>query len=203
MSKSTDKHWKPKDLETAIKAIHTGYPRGIPFDEVIEWFDETGMFEANLLAPYLSEDFTILDFGGGIGRVAKYTSELVEEVVVCDISARMLEIGEDEWCQGIHNIEWILNNQGCIPLPDNTFDVVYSLLCFFHLFRDSGDEAHWIGEMRRVLKPNGLLYFDTHEPRHIDTDMTLVDQFDKYPEIPKHKTQIYVFRKDISEDTEV
>jgi len=203
MSKSTDRHWKPKDLIHAIKAIHTGYPRELSLDELIEWFDETGMFEANLLAPYLSEDFIVLDFGGGIGRVAKYTSELVEEVVVCDISARMLEIGEDEWCKGIQNIEWIINNRGSIPIPDDTVDVVYALLCMFHLFRESGDEAYWVGEMRRVLKPGGLLYFDTHEPRHIDTGMTLIDQFNKYPENKTLKTQIYVFRKDISEDTEV
>lgn len=201
MSKSTDKRWIPKDLPHAIGLICTGYPKGVSPAEVRQWFDETGMYEAHLLSHFLFEDFTVLDFGGGIGRVAKHTSELVKEVLVCDISGKMLEIGEREWCKGIDNIKWVLGDKGYIPLPDNTFDVVYSLLCMFHLFRESGDEAYWVGEMKRVLKPNGLFYFDTWEPRDIDTDMALVYQFNKYPEDKDQKTQIYIFRKDEDEDT--
>lgn len=202
MSKSTDEHWKPIDLPHAIGAICTGLPSGLSPDEAIQWFDETGMYEAHLLSHFLSEDNIVLDFGGGIGRVAKHVSRLVKEVTVCDISKKMLEIGENEWCQGLDNIKWV-NNDINIPFPDNTFDVVYSLLCFFHLFRKSGDEIHWVREMRRVLKPNGLLYFDTWEPRDVDTGMTLVYQFNKYSEEEDKKTQVYVYRKDKDEDTQV
>lgn len=198
MSKSTDKHWKPKDLSHAIGAICTGYPRSLSPDEVRQWFDETGMYEAHLLSHFLSKDDIVLDFGGGIGRVAKHVSKLVEEVTVCDISKEMLSLGENEWCQGIDNIKWV-NNDTNVPFPDNTFDVVYSLLCFFHLFRESGDEIYWVQEMRRVLKPNGLLYFDTWEPRDVNTNMSLVQQFDKYQK--DKKTQIYVYRKYEDEDT--
>lgn len=197
MSKSTDERWSPTNLSHATKMICTGYPKDVSDDEIIQWFDKTGVVDANLLSQLLSKEFIVLDFGGGIGRVAKHISELVKEIVVCDISNKMLELGKNEWCRGIDNIKWVHNDKGDIPFPNNTFDVVYSFLCLCHLFFESNDAMYWFGEMKRVLKPGGLLCFDTHYPRDIDSGMTQVDRFNKSSTYPEGALgHIYILRKD-------
>ena len=56
------------------------------------------------LREFLHEDYTVLDFGGGVGRIAKHVAPLVKEVILIDITPEMLEIGSTVWCNGIPNI---------------------------------------------------------------------------------------------------
>ena len=47
-----------------------------------------------------------------------------------------------------------------MDFADESFDVVYALSVFTHLGRETG--LRWMGELRRLLAPGGLLLFTTH-----------------------------------------
>jgi ubiquinone/menaquinone biosynthesis C-methylase UbiE len=101
----------------------------------------------------------ILDFGGATGRVARhfYAQENMGEVMVCDVN--------------INNIDWVIENfpsgfaafksspVPSLPISDNYFDLVIAFSVFTHM----GEyELAWLYELRRVLKPGGVLYVSVH-----------------------------------------
>jgi SAM-dependent methyltransferase len=97
----------------------------------------------------------VLDFGCGAGRVLRH---LVEDV------------GTDGELHGVDidrpSIEWLQSNaspplhvgacgeEPSLPYPDDHFDLVYALSVFTHL---AEHWAGWLLELRRILKPDGLL----------------------------------------------
>ncbi len=165
MSRSSDRHWRVSDLDIAINKILTSSIR-VDKEKRREYFDLSGKYEVDLFSKYLNGDMTVLDFGGGIGRVAKHVAPLVKKVYVSDISEGMLELGRDVWCKGIDNIEWV-RNTNILPFDDETFDFVYSLLCLWHLIVESMDLTHWVNECVRVLKPEGWFWYDMDFDRFI------------------------------------
>lgn len=105
------------------------------------------------------DDASLLDFGGATGRVARhfYAHSTLAEVMICDIN--------------INNVTWVLDylpsgvsvfKNGAtpsLPLPDNTFDVVTAFSVFTHM---NEHELAWLYELRRILKPHGILYATVH-----------------------------------------
>ena len=188
---SNDEDWKATDLIHAMDLIMFDVVSIRDPDEKMKEFDYWGKYEADKMAPFLTQDMYTLDFGGGIGRVAKHVAPLVKEVVVSDISQNMLDIGKAEWCTNIDNIAWQLNVDH-IPFPDDTFDFAYSLLCVWHLLVGSHDARYWFGEIERVLKPGGLFYYDMDKDRNLVPHMELITKFKKYPD---QETMCYLFKK--------
>jgi SAM-dependent methyltransferase len=102
---------------------------------------------------------TMLDFGGATGRVSRhfYAQERMAEVMVCDVS--------------INNVDWVIENlpsgfaafkngpMPTLPIADNYCDIVLAFSVFTHM----GEyELAWLYELRRILKPGGMLYVSVH-----------------------------------------
>jgi ubiquinone/menaquinone biosynthesis C-methylase UbiE len=101
----------------------------------------------------------LLDFGGATGRVARhfYAQDDLDEVMICDVN--------------INNIDWVLEYlpssfsvfkngpMPSLPIPDGYFDIVTAFSVFTHM---SEYELGWLYELRRLLKPNGILYATVH-----------------------------------------
>jgi SAM-dependent methyltransferase len=66
------------------------------------------------------------------------------------------------WCrQNLPGIRFVEN--GLAPplgFPDSTFDVVYNFSVLTHLSEEL--QLAWMSELKRVLRPGGLLVFTTH-----------------------------------------
>lgn len=102
---------------------------------------------------------SLLDFGGATGRVARhfYAQEELAEVMICDIN--------------INNVEWVIENfppgfavfkngaMPSLPLPDDSCDLVTAFSVFTHM---NVYELGWLYELRRILKPHGILYVTVH-----------------------------------------
>jgi ubiquinone/menaquinone biosynthesis C-methylase UbiE len=101
----------------------------------------------------------MLDFGGATGRVSRhfYAQESMGEVMICDVN--------------INNIDWVIENLPsglaafksspvpALPIADNYFDLVTAFSVFTHM----GEyELAWLFELKRVLKPGGMLYVSVH-----------------------------------------
>lgn len=104
----------------------------------------------------------MLDFGCGCGRLvlAVQGRKLAElSVTACDVDDRAVH-----WCQQFLKDIKCLVNHALPPLPfeNESFDLIWCGSVFTHL-----DEKHqdlWLGELNRVLKPNGMLLASVHGP---------------------------------------
>ncbi len=99
----------------------------------------------------------ILDFGCGSGRVLKwFASEPELRLTACDIHSPSIE-----WMQASFpgSIRLYASDESP-PLPeaDDTFDLIHCSSVFSHLT----NWAPWLLELRRVLKPDGVLVASLH-----------------------------------------
>jgi ubiquinone/menaquinone biosynthesis C-methylase UbiE len=111
---------------------------------------------AAFFTPYLKPGMSLLDCGCGPGSITLGFAQLVApgEVVGVDLAENQLEYARVSAAeQGLANVRFEPANVYELPFPDNTFDVVFSHAVVEHL----GDPMKALKEMRRVLKPGGLL----------------------------------------------
>ncbi|TDN67206.1 methyltransferase family protein [Paraburkholderia sp. BL10I2N1] len=124
----------------------------------------------------LEPDHTLLEVGCGIGRDAIPLTQILRNgrYIGIDIIGKSIE-----WCQKniaarhsnfeFHhfNVEDQLHNsQGTtktaditLPAENNSIDRIILFSVFTHMFQ--ADIEHYLGEFRRVLKPDGMVYATT------------------------------------------
>jgi SAM-dependent methyltransferase len=100
-----------------------------------------------------------LDFGCGCGRFARHVERLPEVVSLHGVDVDARAIG---WLQ---RHSWrgsylAIGENPPIPFPDASFDCVCAISVFTHL--PEGLQLAWLGEIRRLLRPGGLLLASTH-----------------------------------------
>ena len=105
----------------------------------------------------LSEGSIALDIASGTADIPRLINEKFESVSmhVTDINASMLALGKDRAINEnfFHNCSFALASGENLPYQDQTFDLV---TVGFGL-RNFTDKERGLKEMRRVLKPNGVL----------------------------------------------
>jgi SAM-dependent methyltransferase len=69
------------------------------------------------------------------------------------------------WCRKALPGEYRLIDSLTLPFPTSRFDLVYAVSIFTHM--DETEQWQWLAELRRVLKPGGLLVATTHSPHLI------------------------------------
>jgi len=85
---------------------------------------------------------------------------------VLDIGAGSMPYREDFVAAGFRYVgadidgsaEVVIGDDGTLPVPDDSFDVVVS----FQVLEHVADVARYLGEARRVLRPGGRLLLSTH-----------------------------------------
>jgi SAM-dependent methyltransferase len=112
----------------------------------------------------LSRMGAVLDFGCGVGRIMRHWRRVRgPRFHGTDYNPRLVE-----WCRKhLGFAEFEVNTlDGGLPYESESFDLVYAFSVFTH-FSESL-QLFWIGEMARVLKPGGHLYFTAHGEHYLD-----------------------------------
>lgn len=116
----------------------------------------------------------ILDFGCGPGRVI---SSIKDMHPTAKLSGSDIDAEAIEWAQqNLGDIGDFRVNGATGPLPfkDEAFDLVYSISIFTHL----PEEMQWgvLSELRRVLKPGGVLLTTKLDPLAYDLPQEVKDE---------------------------
>jgi ubiquinone/menaquinone biosynthesis C-methylase UbiE len=108
----------------------------------------------------------ILDFGGATGRVIRHMPKLVGtcRCLIAEVNEQYVIWTNTHLAPSV--IAFQTRYQPPFPLPDHSVDVAMAFSVFTHIYEY---ETAWLLELRRVLKPSGLLYVTIHDDATWDT----------------------------------
>ncbi|MBU2897848.1 malonyl-ACP O-methyltransferase BioC [Vibrio hepatarius] len=98
---------------------------------------------------------TVLDLGCGTGYFAALLRQRGANVICCDLSKKMLERAKRR-C-GVSKMRYQQGDAESLPFASQSIDLVFSSLAL----QWCNDLSVPLREMRRILKPNGGIYFST------------------------------------------
>ena len=102
-----------------------------------------------------NEKQRIFDAGGGTGFYSIPYAAKGHDVVILDISEKMLEVAESKASElGINDrVKTVLGNMEDVELPDESFDAVLCHLALCHV----NEPSRALSEFSRLLRKDGLL----------------------------------------------
>jgi len=124
------------------------------FDLIARFYDRViGVPDSDRLAGYLAlePDLTLLDAGGGTGRVAEYLRPLCRRVVVSDLSLPMLEQARQK-----NGLLPLAAHVERLPFADGTFERIVVVDALHHFC--NREEA--LADLTRVLAPGGIMVIE-------------------------------------------
>jgi SAM-dependent methyltransferase len=133
------------------------------------WFLESGRATAETIRAAASRHGVdldkiarLLDFGCGCGRVTRHWRTLGAAVHGSDYNPDLVD-----WCRLNLAFATFTTNRLTPPLPfsSESFDVAHAVSVFTHLPEDL--QHVWLADLRRVLRPGGLLIVTTHGDRYL------------------------------------
>ncbi len=125
------------------------------------------------LAKKLVENLTVLDIASGEGYGSYLLSQNAKTVVGVDIDKTTVQKAKQKYISS--NLSYLQGNTNAIPSKDNTFDIIVS----FETIEHHNQHEEMILEIKRVLKPNGILIISTPDKR-------------QYSDIPNYKNPFHV-----------
>jgi SAM-dependent methyltransferase len=121
----------------------------------------TGRYAARQMSAALDlqPDDRVLELGCGLGRIGRELAPSCAHWTGVDISGEMIRFARQR-LSGFDNVSFHqLERSSLAMFDDNSFDKAYSLAVLCHM--DKEDLFLYLEELRRVLKPGGMLYADT------------------------------------------
>lgn len=135
--------------------IHSHYEREkIKYDDWLELFDKA---IENCKTP-------IIDLGCGSGNDTLYLIERGKKVIPCDYSRNAIENIKSNFPE-VERAECFDMSKG-LPFEDNVADIIISDLSLHYFTEQKTFEI--LDEIKRVLKPNGLLLFRVNSVKDVN-----------------------------------
>lgn len=135
--------------------IHSNYERNkIKYDDWLELFDRA---IKNCKTP-------IIDLGCGSGNDTLYLIEKGKNVIPCDYSKNAIENIKRNFPE-VERAECFDMSKG-LPFEDNLTDIIIADLSLHYFSEEKTFEI--LKEIKRVLKPNGLLFFRVNSVKDVN-----------------------------------
>jgi SAM-dependent methyltransferase len=104
---------------------------------------------------------SIIDFGSGIGNSVPYFRQYIaeSELTCADVSQKSLDIANKRFPGDMKSV---LIQEESIDAPDDSFGAAFSACVFHHIPHE--EHGHWFQELRRVVRPGGMIAIFEHNP---------------------------------------
>jgi ubiquinone/menaquinone biosynthesis C-methylase UbiE len=107
-----------------------------------------------VLLPTIPPGRTVVEIGPGGGRWSVLLAPRAERLVLVDVAQRPLDLVAER-LGGAGNVEYVLTDGSALTgVADASVDAVWSFDVFVHVA--PGDQAGYLGEIARVLRPGGV-----------------------------------------------
>lgn len=136
-----------------VNALHDAIWEAVP-DEAVP---EELALRLGWLLPQVPRGATVLDLGCGAGEFSAALTKAGAQVIAVDVAAEALRRARER-VPGLDARLWRSGEP--LPVEDNAVDVVWAGEVIEHV----ADVAPWLSEVRRVLRPRGVLLLST--PHH-------------------------------------
>jgi ubiquinone/menaquinone biosynthesis C-methylase UbiE len=107
--------------------------------------------------PEPNKSIKLLDLGGGTGKYSLFLSKLGYNVTLLDISDESLKIAKNKFIKDDENIDIVNASGENIPVNDSEYDVITMI---GGVINYTPEPLKLLSECKRVLKNDGMLYFD-------------------------------------------
>ena len=124
----------------------------------IDWPEFLFHMQRYALAQRFARGLQVLDCACGEGYGTAYIAQEAVHVTGLDISIEAITQCRETFI-GVDNIDFQIADMAHIPFPEASFDLVVCFEAIEHIDADKQDRA--LAEMRRVLKPEGILLIST------------------------------------------
>jgi ubiquinone/menaquinone biosynthesis C-methylase UbiE len=115
----------------------------------------------------LPADGRLLDVGGGTGRVSCFLVNMVDEVVIADLSQKMLIQSRSK--SGLLPVS---SHAEKLPFPEESFERVIMIDALHHVC----DQSQTAAELWRVLKPGGLIVIEEPNIQHLGVKLVALGE---------------------------
>ena len=150
------------------------------WDSVSQTKHFTTPFQADAFCEYVKKEATVLDVGCGYGRTLEELHQQgFQNLIGIDFAAGMIERGKLQFPY----LDLRVKKTSEIDLPDHSVDAVI-LFAVLTCIIDNREQYSLIAEIRRVLKPGGILYINDFL---LNTDERNLARYETY----KDKYQTY------------
>jgi glycosyltransferase involved in cell wall biosynthesis/SAM-dependent methyltransferase len=107
-----------------------------------------------------------LDFGVGVGRLARMFKGFTGRYVGVDIDGRTIDwlSANLPWVQAVRTVPGLR-----LPFPNACFDMIVSVSVFSHM--NEADQAFYLAELHRVARPGACIAVTVHGERALDRAM--------------------------------
>jgi SAM-dependent methyltransferase len=157
--------WESLAKRDALHAILTDATKVSGKWNIAE-FMATGKTEIEMLMRHLARlgyvpdrHGAALDFGCGVGRLTQALGNYFESCVGIDISGAMVR--QAQLLNQLPHCRYLETSEIPLPLPPDSFSFIYSNIVLQHI--PPRFAKKYLSELKRVLKPGGLLVFGVQE----------------------------------------
>lgn len=133
----------------------------------------------SLVSNYV-QDKIVLDIASGEGYGSNIISDKAAFVYGVDIDAKSIQEAQLKYKKD--NLKFLVGSTSSIPLEDHAVDVVVS----FETIEHHDEHIEMMNEIRRVLRPNGLLIISTPDKKNYTEKRNFVNKF-HVKELYKHE----------------
>ncbi len=132
------------------------------YDIEIDRFNRLAYSEMySLISEALTKEMKVLEIATGTGLIAVNIADSVQSIVATDFSSKMIEVAMKK--RAPDNVHFSLEDATALSFLDQTFDAVI-ISNALHIMPDP---AIVLKNIRRVLKPEGLLIAPTFSHGHL------------------------------------
>lgn len=158
-----------KTEENNFKAYNT--------DQAAQSYMKTDLFQAEkkIIKIYFEKGMHILDLGCGTGRTTAHLFSLDDKIIGIDYSESMIRVAHEK----LPMLDFRVADTRMLPFKNGEFDIVFFSFNGLDYLYPKSDRFKAIAEIGRVLKPDGLFVFSSHNRFRLPVGRTRLKNFIK------------------------